>query len=408
MTNNHLDRFVKEPDGMVEQGAGHGSGGADGRGDRLRVDLVITALECGGAERVMSLLANHLVEAGHEVRLLVLNPSGAFYPLDDRVHCRFLSSDQASSGSRVRWLAGVLRRLVVLRKALRQARPDVVISFIEVANVWVLLAGMGTGLPVIVSERVYPPSHAPDRRYRVLRRLVYPFARFVVVQTSAVARWAVSWLDAARVRVIPNPALAPPEAGSSEPEITLSRGNWMVAMGRLVHQKGFDMLIDAFARLAVSLPDWSLLILGDGELRQALEQQVQRHSLTGRVVMPGIVQHPEEVLRQCDLFVLTSRYEGFPNACCEALATGLPVVAFDCPAGPRDIIRDGIDGLLIPPGDVAALTTALERVIQDKELRDRLAGRAGEIVERFAAEPILETWEQLCYEAAGRRDEREP
>lgn len=166
-------------------------------------------------------------------------------------------------------------------------------------------------------------------------------------------------------------------------------------MGRLDRQKGFDLLIEAFSRIAAKHPDWSVHILGDGSERAALEALIESKHLAGRVVLRGWVDDPVAELRAAELFVLSSRFEGFPNALLEAMACGLPAVACDCPGGPAEIIRAGTDGLLVPPEDTAALAAALEQLMSDDELRARLAGRASEVKRRFSVERFFEQWEAV-------------
>lgn len=179
----------------------------------------------------------------------------------------------------------------------------------------------------------------------------------------------------------------------------LPAGRRVVAVGRLVAQKGFDLLLQAFARLQGRYPDWSLVIVGEGPLRAELEGLVERLGLSGRVFLPGLVQAVPALLKRCDLFVLASRYEGFPNALGEAMAAGLPVIAADCPTGPRELVRHGVDGLLVPPEDPATLAEAMDRLMGDGEERRRLAGRAVEVTARFSEEKVLALWDQVLAEA---------
>ena len=179
----------------------------------------------------------------------------------------------------------------------------------------------------------------------------------------------------------------------------------MVAAGRLSEEKGFDKLIEAFAKIAPHHPDWHLAILGEGPERASLEHRVREHGLQGRVEIPGVVRNPEDYFHASDIFVLTSRYEGFPNALCEAMACGLPVVSFDCPVGPGEIINHGENGSLVPAGDVSALAAALRRVIENPEEAARMADCATNVVERFDKQRVAARWEGLLLSTAMGRDD---
>jgi glycosyltransferase involved in cell wall biosynthesis len=162
-------------------------------------------------------------------------------------------------------------------------------------------------------------------------------------------------------------------------------------MGRLGPEKGFDWLIEAYAQLSATFPDWHLIIYGEGQERPRLEALIREKGLEERIRLPGIEQHPEQALPHADVFVVSSRYEGFSMVLAETMAMGLPVVSFAC-SGPLEIVRDGVDGLLAPPGDVAALAATLARLMRDETLRRRLAQEAVAVADRFAPERILGLW----------------
>jgi len=169
-------------------------------------------------------------------------------------------------------------------------------------------------------------------------------------------------------------------------------------MGRLVHQKGQDLLLEAFAQIQADFPDWNLIILGEGENRAALEKQISDLRLEGRAFLPGNYPSPFGVLSACDLFVFSSRYEGQGMALAEAMACGLPAVSFDCPSGPAHIIRHNVDGLLTPVADVPAFAAAMSELMRDSSRRAEMARRSVEIRQRFDRRAIADRWISLFEE----------
>jgi glycosyltransferase involved in cell wall biosynthesis len=181
-------------------------------------------------------------------------------------------------------------------------------------------------------------------------------------------------------------------------------GPLILAAGRLAPQKGFDILIRAFALLAGNHPEWRLQIFGEGPQRRDLEDLVRSLGQGGRVALPGWVPDLAAQMAQARIFVLASRWEGFSNALCEAMAAGLACVAADCPGGgPAAIIRQDVDGLLTPPEDAPALARALDRLLSDGELRARLGEQARDVVERFSQDRVLGRWDQCLEQAVARK-----
>ncbi len=359
----------------------------------MRIALIISALSAGGAERVIVTLANCWAARGWRVTLITFEPAGTtpYYQVDPRVALRQLGI--ASVGSPLwRAIRQNVRRIRALRQALRAADPDLAISFLAKINVLTVLASRGLDFPVVVSERNNPERQRFRGMWTWLRQRLYGTAYCVVTPSRGVLE-SFSGAIRERGRVIPNPVDLAPAARTP-------RGSGrLVAVGRLVHQKGFDLLLQAFAKIAPAHPEWTLTIWGEGEQRPALEGSSTALGLAGRVRLPGLTERPGQWVEATDVFVLSSRYESFGNVITEAMAAGLPVVAFDCPWGPGDILRHGEDGLLVPPEDVDALAAAMGRLIVDAALRERLGAAAARNVRRFAREAILAQWDTLVAEA---------
>jgi len=353
----------------------------------------------GGAERVMSILAGGLARLGWEITLVTLSPTGDdAYALDPRV--RRVGLDLARD-STTPWRAAmaIVERVRELRRAITRARPEVVLSFGDNMNL-LTLAAVGSRLPTVVAERTDPTRHDIGRLRVHWRRRAYPQARFVVVQTHSLQPWAQSIVGRRRAIVIPNPVPRPPPW--SEPEFPLPDARPVVSVGRMTRDKGFDLLIDAFAKVASTHNDLSLVIVGDGPLRAELTGQAARLGIADRVRMPGRSRDPSAVVRRATLYVCASRYEGFPNAPAEAMSLGRVVVAADCSAGVRELIRDGVDGLLVPPNDASALADGMLRLLGDPARCTRMGRAAAQVTSRFDVHAIVDRWARLLRLAADR------
>lgn len=335
----------------------------------------------------MTNMANVWSEKGWEISLLTFSggEEKPFYSLHTAVKLYPLALAKPSRN----FIEGVqnnFRRIFVLRRAVLATHPDTVISFMDSTNVIALLALMFTGIPVIAAERSNPNLSL----WRFLRLSTYPFARNIVFQTER-GRSMFPFSLLKKTVVIPNPVYLPSDEAT---ETSLPRPCF-IGVGRLSHEKGFDLLIEAFARTAAHSDSWSLVLLGDGPLRSELEKMVKDLGIATRVKFLGNVKNPFPIMKQADIFVLPSRLEGFPNALCEAMACGLPVIAIDCATGPREIIRDGIDGLLVPQGSIDLLAKAMDTLMNNLELRKSFGNKALEVTERFRPERILQLWEGL-------------
>jgi glycosyltransferase involved in cell wall biosynthesis len=333
----------------------------------MRRFLTISSLDMGGAERVLTT---------------------PHFPLSPRVRLR----SAAAGGAGKQWR--LVRRL---RGLLRDEAPDVVISFLNFTNVVTLLASRGLAVPVVVSERADPRLQPIGATWSLLRRFTYRRAACLVAQTATTAR-LYEPLAPGRVRVIPNPVVVPGPGGDVPRD-----GRTIVAVGRLHRLKGFDVALRAMAALPAEMAGWRLVVLGEGPERAPLEALRAALGLAGRIELPGQVADPSSWLRAADIFLLSSRAEGFPNVLCEAMAAGLPAVATDCPSGPADIVTPEVDGLLVPAEDPAAMAAALARLIAAPDLRRRFAQRAPDVLERYSLAAVLAQWELILGQATGGR-----
>jgi glycosyltransferase involved in cell wall biosynthesis len=355
----------------------------------MKIALLSSAFFDGGAARVLTIMANHWVACGHEVFLFSFEDGSTppFYPLHPEVRVEFLSLNRYSPHI-VASLVNNWKRLVRIRRSLVAVEPDAVISFIDTANIRTLVALLGTGIPVIISERVHPAHEDIGALWSLLRRIIYPLADSLVVQTSGIESFFGKYAMK-DMRIIPNPVVAFPD-GSSLPGL---RSPMLTAVGRLAPQKGYALLLRAFARIADKHPDWTLGIAGEGPQRAELEKQIVYLGLRDRVVLFGQIKDVQGLLRHADAYVMSSLYEGFPNALCEAMSAGLPCISTDCPSGPSDVIVDGVNGILCPVGNESLLSAALDRVMGSASLRERLGTAASGITERYGLARIMGQWE---------------
>ena len=341
----------------------------------IRIAVLINSLGGGGAERVASLLAPELARRqqpkGWLVSFVTLDSCEECYRLPDGFEVVRLKADGSYWDS--------FRRL---RSHLRTGRYDAVLSFLPRANCLnVLLKGM-SGHAAVISERGDPNrllgSGVGGWMKRLLVRLLYPRADSVVVVAQALGRRLQSeyGVPVERLSTIYNPVYTEqrsvPAAGTARPDL---RGRpFVVAVGRLVPEKGFDLLIEAFSR---SRYGGSLVILGEGPERAALEAMAARFDIAERVRLPGFVADPAVYLEQADAFVLSSRAEGFPNALVEAMSVGCPVLAANCEFGPAEILQgverlelsglyEASGGLLVPPEDVDQLAAGIDAVTRSE------------------------------------------
>lgn len=359
--------------------------------------IVIHSLRGGGAERVAVDLSAYWQRLGYRVSLVTQMPSNTdIYTVPEGVGRHVMGTARDSGGG----LQGAIanwRRVRRLRKLIKKLKPDCVLGMMTTASVLAVMAAKGLGCRVIVSEHTHPPIQKLPESWQKMRRWAYPRAHAVVALTQGTARWLRDHVPGSRVVVIPNAVRWPLQ--EQEPVVPVpDKGERLrlLAVGRLHPVKGFDLLIQAFAMVASYFPDWDLVIAGEGEERAALQKQIETAALQKRVQLVGRVGNIKDWYEQSDMYVLSSRSEGLSNTLLEAMASGLAVVAMDCDTGPREIIRDNIDGILVnPPEDADALAAHLSDLMARPLKRAALARRAVDVRDRFSVPIVMAQWERL-------------
>ncbi|QTD55299.1 glycosyltransferase [Parasphingorhabdus cellanae] len=345
---------------------------------RPKILFIINSLTGGGAERVMAALLLHskVYRDRYDMSLALLDDEPAAYEIPDWVTLHQLNCRGT-----------LLQSIMQLRTLERSLRPAMTLSFLTRSNVANWASRAGTGRPWIISERVNTSAHLgtglSGRLSRGLVRLSYRNATHVIAVSQGVADSLCDGFEVPSdiISVIANPvdtvhiarqALEKYPAHPDEP--------YIMAMGRLVENKNFSLLIDAFAASSIT---GKLIIIGDGPLRTDLERQIASHGLQERIILPGFVQNPFPLLAGAQFFVLSSNAEGFPNALVEAMSTGIAVVATNCRSGPSEILADkaalkiesmtlGNFGILVPCNNVIAMADSL-RYLQEDDARERFA-----------------------------------
>jgi GalNAc-alpha-(1->4)-GalNAc-alpha-(1->3)-diNAcBac-PP-undecaprenol alpha-1,4-N-acetyl-D-galactosaminyltransferase len=352
------------------------------------IAIVVASLDGGGTERTALVLADVFTKRGHDVTIVTAIDYGPDFLAVPPSVARVRVDVPFSPGNRTARLLNIGRRVHALRRILQRRPLDAVIALGCDTNVMTLIAALGLRVRVVVSERTDPRRQPVSWLLAAARRLTYRWAAALVVQTDALRPWAEQYASRRRVFVIPNGARVPQPRGSA----MLARPS-VVAIASLNAVKGVDLLIQAFARTREAFPGWTLHVFGEGPERSRLEALARDLGVAESVRLPGRTEDPYAVLSAADLYVLPSRFEGFPNALLEAMASGCACVATDCECGaPRSIIRHGVDGVLVRSEDVDALAAAMSRLMGDEGLRRALSSRAPECLQRFSLEIVGSAW----------------
>lgn len=371
-----------------------------------KVLFIINSLAGGGAERIMARIITYSPRENNELHLVLLDEDPQAYSIPDWIKVHRLDT----KGS-------LLTGYFALRRALQDIKPDFVLSFLTRSNLLAIALCRSKKIRCVISERVNTSSHHPHNLNgnlaRLMTRLFYPLADTVIAVSDGIAQdlrdnYAVS---PHKIVVIPNPIDAGEvRACGSETTMPDVARPLFVGMGRLVPNKNFSMLIEAFGKLGGS---GTLVILGDGPMREELEAQVRTTGLEGRVLLPGFQENPFATIAAADCYVLPSNGEGFPNGLIESMILGTPVVSTNCHSGPAEILDDRPYfevsgpteckfGLLVPTNDPVSMAEALKAATAPGERSSR-SQRAIAGASRYSLDATITVyWDAILGSATGR------
>lgn len=352
--------------------------------------FVISDLGSGGAQRVLTTLANAWADRGRRIAVITLaDEASDFFCLHPAIQ-RIVIGGLRQSRNPLEAVWMNLRRILALRRSLRQCGAKIVVSFVGTTNLLTIMAATGLGLRRIISERNDPARQSLGRSWDWLRRRLYRYADIVTANSWGVLDTLSDFVPACQIAYVPNPVAIPPidDENGARQLIVLS-------VGRLHPQKAYDILIPAFAEASAIRAEWRLEILGEGPLLASLQDLAEKQGVARRVIWRGRVENALSFYQTASIFVLASRHEGTPNAMLEAMACGLPVVVSDASPGPLEYIEDGVTGLVVPVENTRALANALRRLMDDNELRSRLGQKAKERVADCELSKAIQIWEQV-------------
>lgn len=345
-----------------------------------KIMFVMNQMTSGGAERVVSILANKMSQQMDKISLVITFESEIHYSLNSEIDVIKFNINTNSSQ--------ISRNLLEIKKLIntfKENKPDIIISFIR--NVNCIIAARIVGIPVIISERNNPKYDPKSKFWRITRKIVYPYADGVVFQTEG----ARSYFNNSIKRkscIIQNPII------DSIP-IREHKENYnkeIVTIGRLCNQKDQITLIKAFNKFVKEHNDYKLIIYGEGDLRNKLEEEIKLLGIEEYVDMPGNYKDIHDKIKNAQVFVLSSIYEGYPNALIEAMAIGLPVISTSCEYGPSEIISNYNNGILVPVGDYNELEKEISKLVSDGNIMKKLSENAVKIREDLNVDIIVDKW----------------
>lgn len=346
----------------------------------MKITFFVGEFNGGGAERVISILVNKLVERDFNIEILKYHNTENAYKTDERI---VIDSVEENTNSR----KSIIKNIIWMHKHFK--KTDIVISFLAPFNIIAILANLGNKTPIIVSDRNDPNRVPNNKLIRTFRDLLYKKANKVVVQTNDNKKYFDYLKD--KCVVIPNPIDMNNYAGIG---LKTSKENKIVSVGRLEKQKNQLLLIDAFNEIKDRYKEYKLYIYGEGSYRTELENRIKQLNLQNRVLLPGNSNKVFDDIKDSKLFVLSSNYEGMPNALAEAMCLGIPCISTNV-SGVNELIQDGQNGYIINVNDEEALINRMETLLNSVKLSESISKKAIELNDKLNVDTICDMWCEL-------------
>ena len=341
----------------------------------MKIAFVIYNLKKGGAERVVSLLSKELSKK-HEISIIVFNNSIEYEYGGELI---YLNCD--SIKNKIGKIFNIIRRTYKLRRLFKKEMYDKIYCFMETAYLPAIL----TGFPIIASVRNNPHKHS-----KYITKYILANAKKIITVSKEIENILIKEFNISNIMTINNPidfTLIDKLKNDSIDE----KSKFIMAVGRLHHQKGFDILIDAYSKSNVKNKA-KLLIFGDGKLKNDLQKLIDKNDLSNSIILKGIVDNLYKYLYRAEMFILSSRYEGFPNVLIEALACCTPSISTDCPTGPKEIIKNNFNGLLVKNENTDELSNAIDKLYFDESLKEKFRKKARSSIQHLNIKNIANKW----------------
>lgn len=341
----------------------------------MKIAFVIYNLKRGGAERVVSLLSKELSKK-YEVSIILFNNS-----IEYEYSGKLIDLNCNSVDNKMGKFFNIVKRTYKLRQLFKKEMHDKIYCFMETAYLPAIL----TGFPIIASVRNNPYKYS-----RYITKYILPNAKKVISVSKEIENILRKEFNISNITTINNPIsfeLIDKLKNNSIDEDS----KFIMAAGRLHHQKGFDILINAYSKSNIK-NKVKLLIFGEGKLKDGLQKLINKNGLSDSIILKGIVDNLYKYLSRTEMFILSSRYEGFPNVLIEALACNTPVITTDCPTGPTEIVKNGLNGLIVKSNNIDGLSEAMDKLFFNNELQKRFRDNARKSVEHLAIDKITKKW----------------